>query len=157
MGSGSTMLTATLTRHEACARGSVSMRTPGSSERGRQNARVVPIGEVTVSVQGSELQMELWDLSLGGFAIRCARPFHNGMTHRFVFAVPSEGRSVTLVAKAVHSYAAKHATKDPANDREALSFVSGWEFMSARSQEDQAAISRLFLAAAEPRVASPLA
>lgn len=109
---------------------------------GRRTGRVVPSQEIHVQVQGSDLRMELHDVSLGGFAIRCTRPFHTGMTHRFVFTVPSDGRTATLVAKAVHSHAS--------NGGGDLSFVTGWEFMCARSQDDQAAISRLFLAATEP-------
>lgn len=129
-------------RHEPCGWRPSHMPASSLVEPGRRTGRVIPSQDILVRVQGSELRIELHDLSLGGFAIRCPRPFHTGMTHRFIFTVPSDGRSATLVAKAVHSHAS-NLTGD-------LKFVIGWEFMSARSQEDQAAISRLFLAATEP-------
>jgi len=109
------------------------------ADQGRRTERVAPSTELIVQLQGSDLPVELWDVSLGGFAIRCRRPFHIGMTHRFVFTAVADGRSTTLVAKAVHSRASSDAGD--------LRFVTGWEFMSARSRLDQAAISQLFLSA----------
>ena len=55
--------------------------------------------------------------------------------------MPVELRAITPVGKAVHSQAV--------NDDVASAFVTGWTFMAARSQEDQAAISRLLLAATD--------
>ena len=107
-----------------------------NNPQGRRSLRLIPTVPVVVRLDSSDLPMELYDLSLGGFAVLAERPFAPGMTHRFTFEVPSEGLTVTIVAKAVHGRA---STKP-----ETLRFVTGWEFMFARTDADRAAIALLF-------------
>lgn len=110
-----------------------------SFPNGRRTERVVPTNEVIVQLNGSDTILKLYDLSLGGFAILSGRPFAPGMTHRFTFTAPSDQVTVTIVAKAIHSRAAP--------DDQALRFITGWEFMFGRSEDERTAIARLFQAA----------
>lgn len=95
-----------------------------------------------MSVEGWDVEMELSNLSVGGFAIICRRPFKPGMTHRFTISSPSYGLSVTVVAKAVHSR--------PSDEGGELQFKSGWEFMLGVSPDDKAAISLMVAVAVQP-------
>src|SRR6185436_6176255 len=67
----------------------------------RRARRLTPTVAVTVTIRGLNLVADLRDLSAFGFAIVASKPFGQGMTHQFIFAVAS-GPEVTLVAKAVH-------------------------------------------------------
>src|SRR5207253_2222188 len=69
----------------------------------RQTARLLPTTNISVDVAGLPHQLDLRDLSYGGFAIIAARPFWMGMTYRFTFK-SAAGLAVALVAKAVHCY-----------------------------------------------------
>lgn len=105
----------------------------------RRSPRLVPTAAVTVRLGETDLPISIHDLSLGGFAIVCPRPFSPGMTHRFTLAVPARQVELTIVAKAVHSRAL------PPN--EPLRFLTGWEFMYARSERERVAIQQLLDAA----------
>ncbi len=62
------------------------------------------------------LPVEVKDLSLGGFAMSCAKPFSPGMTQDFTFATEG-GFSFGMVAKAMH------CTEAPGGR-----FISVWQF-----------------------------
>ncbi len=85
--------------------------------------------DVLVTVEGwAGLHAELRDLSLGGFALMCMKPFSPGMTQDFTFTVQG-GFTFSIVAKAVH------CSKAPDG------FLSGWQF--CRQEGDNALIHQL--------------
>jgi hypothetical protein len=99
----------------------------------RRSARLPVVGKLQVAIQNLPIDLRLRDLSYSSFAIVASRPFWRGMTHRFTFATQS-GESITLVAKSVHC-------QQVAED--AVSFLSGWEFMRGSADRTEAAIGKL--------------
>lgn len=106
--------------------------TPDSGGSRRRTARLIAAGQLRVAIPSLDLNLELRDLSFGGFAIVAPRPFCKGLTHWFTFSA-GQGQSITLVAKAVHCYA-------NSKDRK---FVSGWEFMPGTADRTERAIGQL--------------
>lgn len=107
----------------------------------RRTARHPVNGQLAIAIRGMDLSVELRDLSFGGFAIVAPRQFWRGMTHWFTFSTPA-GRTVTLVAKAVHCAPVQ-------NDPQAVNtprFLSGWEFMAGTSEKNEKAIGELLSA-----------
>ena len=100
----------------------------------RRSSRLIPTTGVRVTISGLTADLQLQNLSFGGFAVTAPRPFWRGMTHRFTFASDS-GLSIELVAKAVHCYRVANSAQDR--------YVSGWEFMAGSADRTEAAISKL--------------
>jgi hypothetical protein len=106
----------------------------------RRSSRVIPTTGLRVEIPGLNADLQLQNLSYGGFAVSARRAFWRGMTHRFTF-VSASGLSIELVAKAVHCYRLGNTTQER--------YVSGWEFMAGSADRTEAAIGRLLEAATE--------
>ena len=111
------------------------------ARQARTSDRLIPTKHVRVLVHGLPVAADLWDVSLGGFAISCARPFQAGTTRRFTVAQARLGSSITVTAEAIHCRAM--------SGENGLVYITGWRFTSA-SAEDREAIRLLYEAATGP-------
>ena len=114
------------------------------ARQARTSDRLIPTKHLRVLVHGLPVAADLWDVSLGGFAISCARPFQTGSKRRFTVAQSRLGASITVTAEAIHCRAV--------SSESGLVYISGWRFTSA-SAEEREAIRLLYEAATTP--ASP--
>ncbi len=65
--------------------------------------------------------VQLFDLSLGGFAILSAQAFQRGVIHWFTFTADT-GRTFQVLARAVHTFELMVGMDQ---------FISGWEFVES--------------------------
>lgn len=98
----------------------------------RRTARLAVDGQLLVAIPSLELDLQLRDMSFGGFAVVSPKSFWRGMTHWFTFTTQT-GESIMLVAKAVHCYALQGERR----------FVTGWEFMAGSADRTERAIGQL--------------
>jgi hypothetical protein len=105
----------------------------------RRSTRLATDGSLAIDMPEVKVDIELRDLSFGGFSIAASRPFWRGMTHWFTLSTRS-GESIRLVAKAVYCRGADEGR-----------FVSGWEFMRGTADDTEAAIGQLLDALATSR------
>ena len=106
-------------------------RAPGVSSgvEVRRTVRRLPVPNIVIAIDDlGAPPLELYDVSLGGFAVVSATPFRVGLTCQFMFTT-AFGQSFPLAATAIHC-------SDLDTDR----FISGWKF---RTSDKDASIRHL--------------
>lgn len=109
------------------------MTTP--SER-RKHPRVPVNGQVTGRDLGTEEDVIIRDLSIGGFMIESRAAFRENSVHEFRLATPSGKVETRLKARSVYSHMRRVLGGPP-------SYLTGFEFIEPRGIEAQARVIEL--------------